>query len=49
MGQFLAELERQIGSLLYERLARSRDIVGMLALAEQGHEIQKPEDLIKDP
>jgi predicted nuclease of restriction endonuclease-like (RecB) superfamily len=43
------ELERQVGSLLYERLALSRDKEGLLALAEQGHEVQKPEDLVKDP
>jgi predicted nuclease of restriction endonuclease-like (RecB) superfamily len=43
------ELERQIASLLYERLAMSRDKEGLLALAEQGHEVQRPEDLVKDP
>ena len=43
------ELERQIASLLYDRLAMSRDQEGLLALAQQGHEVQKPEDLIKDP
>ena len=43
------ELERQIHSLLFERLALSRDREGVLALAQQGHEIQQPSDLIKDP
>jgi predicted nuclease of restriction endonuclease-like (RecB) superfamily len=43
------ELERQIHSLLFERLALSRDREGLLALAEKGHEIQQPSDLIKDP
>ena len=43
------ELERQIHSLLFERLALSRDREGVLALAEKGHEIQQPADLIKDP
>lgn len=43
------ELERQIHSLLFERLALSRDREGVLALAEKGHEIQQPCDLIKDP
>jgi predicted nuclease of restriction endonuclease-like (RecB) superfamily len=43
------ELERQINSLLFERLAKSRDKKGVLALATRGHEIQKPEDTIKDP
>jgi predicted nuclease of restriction endonuclease-like (RecB) superfamily len=43
------ELERQIASLLYERLALSRDKEGVLALAEEGHEVQRAEDLVKDP
>jgi predicted nuclease of restriction endonuclease-like (RecB) superfamily len=43
------ELERQIHSLLFERLALSRDRAGVLALAQKGHEIQQPTDLIKDP
>ena len=43
------ELERQIHSLLFERLALSRDREGVLALAKKGHEIQQPIDLIKDP
>ena len=43
------ELERQIGSLLYDRLARSRDKKGALALANKGHEVFNPVDLIKDP
>jgi predicted nuclease of restriction endonuclease-like (RecB) superfamily len=43
------ELERQINSLLYERLAKSRDKAGLMRLATKGHEIQKPEDVFKDP
>ena len=43
------ELERQIASLLYERLALSTDKEGVLALAEAGHEPYRPEDLVKDP
>lgn len=43
------ELERQISSLLYERLAKSRDKRGLLRLAHQGQDIQTPEDAIKDP
>jgi predicted nuclease of restriction endonuclease-like (RecB) superfamily len=43
------ELERQIGSLLYERLVKSRDKKGILALARRGQEIQSPSDAIKDP
>jgi predicted nuclease of restriction endonuclease-like (RecB) superfamily len=43
------ELERQIHSLLFERLALSRDQEGVRALAEKRHEIHQPGDLIKDP
>jgi predicted nuclease of restriction endonuclease-like (RecB) superfamily len=43
------ELERQISTLLYERLALSRDEAGRQSLAQHGHEIHRPEDLIKDP
>ena len=43
------ELERQINSLLFERLALSRDKKGVMCLASKGHEIQKPEDIVKDP
>ena len=43
------ELERQINSLLYERLALSRDKKGLLRLALKGQEIQGPLDVFKDP
>ncbi|HLF15618.1 MAG TPA: PDDEXK nuclease domain-containing protein [Bacteroidota bacterium] len=43
------ELDRQMNSLLYERLAKSRQKKEVLALARRGQEIQKPEDAIKDP
>ena len=43
------QLERQIDSLLFERIALSRDKTGVRALAEKGHEISNPTDLIKDP
>ena len=43
------ELERQINSLLFERLALSRDKKGVKELAQKGHEIHQPSDLIKDP
>ncbi len=48
-GWSTRELERQVHSLLFERLALSRDKAGVLALAEKGHEIQRPTDLLKDP
>lgn len=43
------ELERQINSLLYERLALSRDKKGLLRLATKGREITTPVDVFKDP
>jgi predicted nuclease of restriction endonuclease-like (RecB) superfamily len=43
------ELERQINSLLFERLAQSGDKAGLLALATRGQEVEAPEDAIKDP
>jgi predicted nuclease of restriction endonuclease-like (RecB) superfamily len=43
------ELERQIHSLLFERLAKSLDKEGLMQLATQGQIIQKPTDVFKDP
>lgn len=43
------ELSRQIGSLLYDRLAKSKDKAGLIQLAIKGQEIEKPADAIKDP
>ncbi|MCO5950766.1 PDDEXK nuclease domain-containing protein [Mucilaginibacter flavidus] len=43
------ELKRQMKSLLFHRLALSSDKKGVLKLANEGHEVQQPEDLIKDP
>lgn len=43
------ELDRQINSLLYERLAKSRDKAGLMKLATKGQEITTPADVFKDP
>jgi len=43
------ELERQIGSLLYERLALSANKEKVLELAEKGQILKTSKDLIKDP
>jgi predicted nuclease of restriction endonuclease-like (RecB) superfamily len=43
------ELERQMGSLLFERLAKSKDKKGLMRLAQKGQEITTPEDAIKEP
>lgn len=43
------ELKRQMKSSLFERIALSKDKEGVLNLANQGHTVEKPEDLLKDP
>lgn len=43
------ELERQINSLLFDRLAKSKDKKGLMKLSTKGQEINKPEDAIKEP
>lgn len=43
------ELKRQMKSLLFHRLALSKDKRGVLQMASQGHELQQPEDLLKEP
>jgi predicted nuclease of restriction endonuclease-like (RecB) superfamily len=43
------ELRRQKRSMLFHRLALSRDKEGILQLAKEGQKIEKPDDLIKDP
>jgi predicted nuclease of restriction endonuclease-like (RecB) superfamily len=43
------ELDRQVHSLLFERLAKSRDKEGVLRLANEGAEAFSPQDLLRDP
>jgi predicted nuclease of restriction endonuclease-like (RecB) superfamily len=43
------ELKRQMRSSLFERIALSKDKEGVLKLANEGHIVENPEDLIKDP
>ncbi len=43
------QLSRQISSLLFERLAASRDRDGVLRLASEGQVVETPVDAIKDP
>lgn len=43
------QLQRQIGSGLYERLALSRDKDEVMRLALEGQVVEKPSDIIKDP
>lgn len=42
------ELQRQIGSLLYESLVLSTNKEKVLKLSQNGHEIKDSKDLIKD-
>jgi predicted nuclease of restriction endonuclease-like (RecB) superfamily len=43
------ELKRQMKSMLFHRLALSKDKKGVLELSEKGQEVQKAEDILKDP
>lgn len=43
------ELDRQLNSALFERLALSRDKQGVMELSKKGNLIEKPEDVVKDP
>lgn len=43
------QLQRQIGSGLYERLALSRDKDEVMRLATEGQVVEKPSDIMKDP
>lgn len=48
-GWKVRELKRQINSSLFQRLALSTDKEGVLALANQGHQVLTPTDIIRDP
>lgn len=43
------ELKRQINSMLFERLAYSKDTKDVMKMSKKGQIIEKPEDTIKDP
>jgi predicted nuclease of restriction endonuclease-like (RecB) superfamily len=43
------ELDRQINSLLFERLALSKDKKHVLKMAKEGHIVDEPKDFVKDP
>lgn len=43
------EMERQISSLLFDRLAKSKDKKGLMRMATHGHEVVQPLDVLKDP
>lgn len=48
-GWSLPELKRQFNAGLYERLALSRDKRRVRQLAQKGHTVTQPADLIKEP
>ena len=48
-GWKVRELKRQINSSLFQRLALSTDKEGVLALANEGHQVITPTDIIRDP
>jgi predicted nuclease of restriction endonuclease-like (RecB) superfamily len=48
-GWTLKELERQVSSSLFERLALSRDKEGVRKLASEGQLLNSSSDIIKDP
>ncbi len=48
-GWSLSEMKRQFDSLLYERLALSRNKDKVIRLASEGQTIENPEDAVKDP
>ena len=43
------ELKRQMKSMLFHRLALSTDKEGVLDLSQKGAQVQKPEDVVRDP
>jgi predicted nuclease of restriction endonuclease-like (RecB) superfamily len=43
------ELKRQMKSMLFHRLVLSKDKKGVLEIAQKGSEIERAEDIIKDP
>jgi len=48
-GWSLPELKRQLNSGLYERLALSRNKKQVRLLADKGHTVTQPSDMLKDP
>ena len=48
-GWDVEQLERQIHTLLFARLLKSRDKAGVLDLASRGHRLESPVDSLRDP
>lgn len=47
-GWKVRELKRQMKSCLFQRIALSTDKEGVLNLANDGHQIMKAQDIIRD-
>ena len=45
----MRDLKRQMKSALFQRMALSTDKEGVLALANEGHQVMTPSDVIRDP
>ena len=48
-GWKVCELKRQMKSCLFQHLVLSIDKEGVLALANEGHQVMKSQDIIRDP
>ena len=48
-GWKVRELKRQMKSCLFQRLALSTDKEGLLALADEGHQVMSAQDIMRDP
>ena len=48
-GWSVRELKRQMQSMLFHRLALSKDKEQVLKLSQEGQQVQKPEDILRDP
>ncbi|MBT3369085.1 MAG: DUF1016 domain-containing protein [Nitrospina sp.] len=48
-GWSVSHLQRQINTFLFARLLKSRDKEGVMQLSREGHVIESPSDVIKNP
>ena len=48
-GWGIRELKRQMKSMLFQRVALSKDKQGVLRLAQEGQIIERPEDILREP
>lgn len=48
-GWGIRELKRQMKSMLFQRVALSKDKQGVLRLAQEGQIVERPEDILREP